>query len=695
MWFKDILGVGFMKARYVLFTLATLVCASVGLLAQSSFPIGTIFNGHADTLTFTSTPSPTGRVNVPYLYTAVAVSSDPTALVRYYARLSDGENMHFSIDSVTGVVTWTPTMKGWFEIRVLAFSNKGGHAAQEFNVLVSGGNGTIQGRVTDTLNAGIPNVIIQALKAGVVPMMGMSDGGDDDSFFYSAKTDSNGFYTIRHVDLGMYKLHAVSTSPNFAGQWYDGKDNPITANVVTVSDTPDVLIANFTLRSGPAEQKKVTVSGQVSDTLGAGLNVAGERVFFVRSGFVLNSNSTVDDFRDSFDSDVDGDFHMDGRSANVFFIKVDSTGKYSMSIPTGSYIAFAKAPGYAIQFYLNQSDFTSANVLALQADSGSINFTLSVLPPLAIGGISGAVLDTAKGVGVRSRVMAFRDRWMKHDDFHVSPVYTTDSDTLGNYSFNQLLPGSYVVFAVPVGNYTPAYYTNDTSTAHWKHATRIVINGNTVSGINIFVRPLGVSMRGFTGVNGTVRVGGQGTVAGAFVYALAGGQVSGYAITDNSGNYSISGLAPGTYSVSVDKTGFDEVATQSATVSYNNSTTSTGGQTSTPVTQTVNFSVLGTPTVSTGVSRSADIVRDYSLGQNYPNPFNPSTTITFDIPKAGMTALRVYNILGQEVTTLINSVMTSGSHQVQFNAAQLGSGVYFYKLQSGNFVETRKMVLLK
>jgi hypothetical protein len=199
-------------------------------------------------------------------------------------------------------------------------------------------------------------------------------------------------------------------------------------------------------------------------------------------------------------------------------------------------------------------------------------------------------------------------------------------------------------------------------------------------------------MRGYTSINGTVRVGGQGAIAGAFVFAIAGGQVSGYGITDNSGSYLISGLAPGTYAVTVDKTGFDEVASQSATVSYNNTTTPTGGQTSTPVTQSVSFTMSGTTSVS---ATRANVVKDYRLEQNYPNPFNPSTMISFALPQAGITTLKVYNVLGQEVTTLLNGYQTGGVHQVLFNADKLSSGVYFYELQSGNFVQSKKMVLLK
>ncbi|MBP1682890.1 MAG: 5'-Nucleotidase domain protein, partial [Ignavibacteriaceae bacterium] len=86
---------------------------------------------------------------------------------------------------------------------------------------------------------------------------------------------------------------------------------------------------------------------------------------------------------------------------------------------------------------------------------------------------------------------------------------------------------------------------------------------------------------------------------------------------------------------------------------------------------------------------------NYSLDQNYPNPFNPSTTIKFRIPESSFVSLRVYNVLGKEVATLVSEEMNAGSYEVNFQASNLSSGVYFYKLETGNFVKTNKMILMK
>ena len=87
--------------------------------------------------------------------------------------------------------------------------------------------------------------------------------------------------------------------------------------------------------------------------------------------------------------------------------------------------------------------------------------------------------------------------------------------------------------------------------------------------------------------------------------------------------------------------------------------------------------------------------RTYALKQNYPNPFNPTTAIEYYVPQLSWVKLVVYNSIGQEVQILVDEEKASGLYEIDFNASNLTSGIYFYKLQSANFVETRKMVLLK
>jgi hypothetical protein len=92
---------------------------------------------------------------------------------------------------------------------------------------------------------------------------------------------------------------------------------------------------------------------------------------------------------------------------------------------------------------------------------------------------------------------------------------------------------------------------------------------------------------------------------------------------------------------------------------------------------------------------SIDMPSTYLLQQNYPNPFNPSTTILFSIPTSEFVTLKVYDLLGREIATLVNENLSAGSYSYKFDASNLTSGVYFYKLQAGKYSETKKMLLSK
>ena len=89
------------------------------------------------------------------------------------------------------------------------------------------------------------------------------------------------------------------------------------------------------------------------------------------------------------------------------------------------------------------------------------------------------------------------------------------------------------------------------------------------------------------------------------------------------------------------------------------------------------------------------VINNYILSQNYPNPFNPVTIIGYTLPQPGRVTIKVYDLLGNEIQTLINEQKNAGNYKVEFNAGNLSSGVYFYKMQTGKFLEVKKLMLLK
>lgn len=99
--------------------------------------------------------------------------------------------------------------------------------------------------------------------------------------------------------------------------------------------------------------------------------------------------------------------------------------------------------------------------------------------------------------------------------------------------------------------------------------------------------------------------------------------------------------------------------------------------------------------IVTGVNSDVSLSATYNIEQNYPNPFNPTTRINFSLHKDGWVTLRVYNVLGQETATIVNEYLTAGTHTASVNATALPSGIYFYKIDSGNFSAIKKMMVLK
>ena len=646
-----------------------------------------------DKINFISQPLSMGMVGVTFKYTAKAVSSDSTAKISYFPYQSTiafiFPNNQFTVDSATGLLTFNPKIKGWYTLGVMARSTKGGVAYQTFYVTITGGNGIVQGKVTDTVDRGIDDAIIELYSVDSQTTTNIFGFQDYGGFSFWTVADASGNYRISGIDPGKYKLLAISPSRFYDSQWYDGKSNATDAQVIDIKDSIVYLI-NFKLRGGAAIQPKVAVSGSVKDTLKVPIKKA--EVIFVNANYALNANDSVDDFRKYFDINAGKiDCRLDGGSQQVIHIIDSSNGTFNANIPPGSYIVFAKADGYITEFYQEQSSLLLATTITVKENTpiANINFTLTPIPPAVLGSIAGSVLDTLKDVGIPSRIIVSKDIWTTPVSSKTPRMYVVDTDSLGAYSVGQLPSGTYYVLALPLGSYTPAYYTTDTASNRWKNASLVAVNGN-VSGINVYVHPLVRSASGYAGVSGKVSTKVNSSIAtsialpGAFVYALINNQVAGYSITDNTGAFSIGGLAPGSYSITVDNLGSTEPTASTALVKY----TSTGS----PVSVAVNFSLSSATSVETNLSAQPE---GFTLSQNYPNPFNPSTTINYAIQRPGMVILKMYNIVGQEIQTLVNEYQAAGNYQVTVNAQNLSSGVYFYRLQSNSTLLMRKMILLR
>ncbi|MCE1189458.1 MAG: carboxypeptidase regulatory-like domain-containing protein [Ignavibacteria bacterium] len=468
-------------------------------------------------------------------------------------------------------------------------------------------------------------------------------------------TDSLGKFKAS-LNVGKYRLY--TSAMGYTPEYYNNKATLSLADTLTfaANDSVDLSVA-LTAIVPPVTY---TLKGSVKDASGNAIK-ANVRVYKVRLNSYFSTSREV---------------------------RTDSLGNYSVSVRKGDTVVVYAYPQnkwvWNAQYYNNKTTIAEADRVAIADNVTGINFVLTP-KPVYPNGVAGVVKDTL-GAGVEALVNAFPKK-LSHSvpgfasDFR---TYTIHTDSLGSYAFTNMLPAQYYFLAIPKAGYKPSYFKYDgSSTMNWRKADSVVVDSaSLVTNINIVVKSLPDS--GFGTISGKVRDNSGKTVTGAFVYAISSsGEVYATAMTNSNGQYVLSGLVPDQYAVISDKESYSQSTVQVTAVDY--------AASQSPV---LNFSISPDGTnavINTGVGT----VSNYTLSQNYPNPFNPTTVISYQIPSDAKVVLKVYNILGKEVATLVNGNQAAGKYNVTFNGSNLASGVYLYKLEAGNFSATKKLVLMK
>ena len=500
----------------------------------------------------------------------------------------------------------------------------------------------------------------------------------------TAITDSLGLYSAT-LDTGTYLVRAEGSIRSsvltiYQPEWFDNVKEVALATPVKVTPGSSFK-ADFGL-SKPVPPSYAYVEGTVKDTLG---NVLPRATVVIMRTFQDMSALAVDvsvlSGMDTGNADVDGIGFCRGV---VWSGSTDSLGNFKARVLAGqAYIAMAAKWGYLPEYYDNKTNPLLADIIKVVSDVKGINFSLA---PNAVlhNSISGVVRDST-GTGVPSVVVLIPVT----PNLMPGKIRFGHTDSTGAYTIGEVLLGTYVVMAVPFNGYAPAFYKAGAyGVMRWQLADKVLVSGD-VSGINIGVVP--IQSNGFVRLRGRILAGGLPLRGVRVMATTPAGQVMGCGFTDESGLYSMEALPIGSLILTADR---EDYATSEKPVTVAGDQFEVSG---------VDFALVAQGT--TDVAADELLPGSYALGQNYPNPFNPSTTITFDLPVNGYATLTVFNMLGQEVRTLVTGPLAAGRSRVVWNATDqngrtVASGVYFYRLTVNGagkelFSSVKKMLLVR
>ncbi|MCC7430514.1 carboxypeptidase regulatory-like domain-containing protein [bacterium] len=480
---------------------------------------------------------------------------------------------------------------------------------------------------------------------------------------------NNGSYTITNLPPGGYLVKATLLTNGLPSGtqelWYNQASSVANAQIVTVVQNQNTANIDFTFATSGSSGFS-TVIGTVTGTDTSGTLL----------GPVANAEIYL------FYNNV----------ATQMFTTTSANGTYVLQgVPIGvPFKLGCFAPGFYPEYYQNQNDLFSANTLIINNPTGAaltgIDFSLELFNPNYSNNSISGTISNLNGSPVENALVIV----VSSSELDSPSSYTTTlTDNLGAYQVSNLGPEDYYVFALGNG-LVPTFYAN---VQNWQNATLVTVNNSSATNINISLPTVFDSS--FCEIGGIVNVD-DGTTANsvnqinplpnALVYAVGqNGNVLGYAFTEPDGSYKIQGVITGNYTIYATKLG---LGTENSNVSLGFANLSVNS---------VDFVLMA---VTDAKDEQNETVSGYSLKNNYPNPFNPTTTIEFAVPEFSSVKITVYNALGQLVKTLANQNFVQGTHNVVWNGTnengkQVSSGIYFYRFETANYSQTKRMLFLK
>ena len=367
----------------------------------------------------------------------------------------------------------------------------------------------------------------------------------------------------------------------------------------------------------------------------------------------------------------------------------NSSGFYTNTLPEGTYTVGVERSGYYVVFHDSTYDPFFAEFVQLDSgDVKTIDFNLKRIDNPNIS-VSGQIIDSINGINVNKGIIIVRtgthvpipkiqNKQVVSDTIDVFAGFIKDD---GSYLVNVQLPDYYYLQAY-TNNFLPGFYNDEGTTAlYWQNADSVLIDDNIIDKNISLVRD---SSYGAGSIGGFITFSTPSDASdyeGITILAknINNGALYSYNFGKEPGNYSVSNIPYGTYELVAQKIGLDNAISQTVVIDpLNNQITGIN----------LNF-------IISNIENDVIIPSDVILYQNYPNPFNPSTNISFYLPDASNVKLKVLNLLGESVETLINDELSSGLHSISFDGSNLASGVYLITLERSQLIFSKKMLLLK
>ncbi len=470
---------------------------------------------------------------------------------------------------------------------------------------------------------------------------------------YMVKTKEDGTFEIPGVRPGIYIL--LAKSRGYLPEYYEEASHLKDAKLVQIGLNESIENIHFTLSRG------AILTGTVAQEE-SGVPIPGALIVAKKVGAPIDYEAL---------SKADGSYEISG-------------------LLPGKYIVRAAAKGYHREFYLNQTKRDSATVLEVAANDSIPNIDFSLQPTVEEGGgISGMIFSEADSLPLEGAwVMAFPKR--------KGMPYISVTGEDGSFSLRNLPSGTYFVLAWAKG-FQGEFFDN---VRNWREATPVEVNApNVTSDVSFYLSPVAEGAYSIAGR--VLSHNGNQPLDHVFVYARGHSGATGFAVTDENGNYRIAGIPAGHYRIFAVRVGFWQQA-PSGTLD-DDSLDVTVGSGESADNATITMAEVGFTRVET--NGQAGLPTQYALHQNYPNPFNPETQIVYDLPQTGLVTVEIYNLLGQKVRTLLSQNQVAGVHMVRWagmnDAGQpVSSGVYLVQIQVRSqgktaFQAVKKMMLMR